>query len=104
MVAVTPGYVAASEAVAGSGVRRALALTSQKLATDLTWAGAFQTLLLLMAVCWVMVAGVVAAAAGAESVINHPTGNTTPGLVCVVLGGPALFLGGRPPEPPSPAS
>jgi low temperature requirement protein LtrA len=42
-----------------------------------------------------MVAGVVAAAAGAEAVINHPTGNTTLGLVGVVLGGPALFLAGR---------
>ncbi|MGX7674373.1 low temperature requirement protein A [Plantactinospora sp. DSM 117369] len=42
-----------------------------------------------------MVAGVVASAAGAESVIRHPTGDTTFGLVGVVLGGPALFLAGR---------
>ncbi|MGI5212233.1 low temperature requirement protein A [Plantactinospora sp. CA-290183] len=42
-----------------------------------------------------MVAGVVAAAAGAEVVIAHPTGPTTAGLVGVLLGGPALFLVGR---------
>ena len=42
-----------------------------------------------------MVAGVVAAAAGFEVVIAHPTEDTTPGLVGVVLGGPALFLAGR---------
>ncbi|HEX5993829.1 MAG TPA: low temperature requirement protein A [Jiangellales bacterium] len=42
-----------------------------------------------------MVAGVAVAAAGAESVIRHPTGNTTFGLVGVILGGPALFLAGR---------
>ncbi|MEE6262439.1 low temperature requirement protein A [Plantactinospora sonchi] len=42
-----------------------------------------------------MVAGVVVAAAGAETVIAHPTGDTTAGLVGVVLGGPALFLVGR---------
>jgi low temperature requirement protein LtrA len=42
-----------------------------------------------------MVAGVVVAAAGFEIVIAHPTEDTTPGLVGVVLGGPALFLAGR---------
>jgi low temperature requirement protein LtrA len=42
-----------------------------------------------------MVAGVVAAAAGVEIVIAHPTEHTPPGLVGVVLGGPALFLAGR---------
>ncbi|MGK5738071.1 low temperature requirement protein A [Micromonospora sp. URMC 103] len=42
-----------------------------------------------------MVAGVVAAAAGFEVVIAHPTDRTTPWLAGVVLGGPALFLAGR---------
>ncbi|MEH1014366.1 low temperature requirement protein A [Micromonospora sp. CPCC 206060] len=42
-----------------------------------------------------MVAGVVAAAAGFEIVIAHPTEHPTPWLVGVILGGPALFLAGR---------
>lgn len=42
-----------------------------------------------------MVAGVVASAAGVEAVIHHPTGDTTVGLVGVTLGGPVLFLLGR---------
>ena len=42
-----------------------------------------------------MVAGVVAAAAGFEVVISHPTEQTTPWLAGVILGGPALFLTGR---------
>ncbi|MFE9207556.1 low temperature requirement protein A [Micromonospora sp. NPDC007230] len=43
----------------------------------------------------IMVAGVVVAAAGAETIIRHPSGDTTLGLVAVILGGPALFLAGR---------
>ncbi len=42
-----------------------------------------------------MVAGVVAAAAGFEPLIRHPTAPLTPNVAGVVLGGPALFLGGR---------
>jgi low temperature requirement protein LtrA len=42
-----------------------------------------------------MVAGVVAAAAGFEVVIAHPTEHTAPWLAGVILGGPALFLIGR---------
>ncbi|PWU45054.1 low temperature requirement protein A [Micromonospora globispora] len=42
-----------------------------------------------------MVAGVVAASAGFEVVIAHPTEHTTPWLAGVILGGPALFLAGR---------
>ncbi|WP_233512433.1 low temperature requirement protein A [Micromonospora deserti] len=42
-----------------------------------------------------MVAGVVAASAGFEVVIAHPTEHTTPWLAGVILGGPALFLVGR---------
>ncbi|WP_246017589.1 low temperature requirement protein A [Micromonospora pisi] len=42
-----------------------------------------------------MVAGVVASAAGAEAVIQHPTGKTGFGLVGVIFGGPVLFLIGR---------
>ncbi|MEV4495586.1 low temperature requirement protein A [Micromonospora arborensis] len=42
-----------------------------------------------------MVAGVVAASAGFEAVIDHPTAETSPWLVGVILGGPALFLLGR---------
>ncbi|MEV0804900.1 low temperature requirement protein A [Micromonospora sp. NPDC050200] len=42
-----------------------------------------------------MVAGVVAAAAGFEIVIAHPTDHTTPWLAGIILGGPALFLAGR---------
>ncbi|MEV4655142.1 low temperature requirement protein A [Micromonospora sp. NPDC049301] len=42
-----------------------------------------------------MVAGVVATAAGLEVVIAHPTEQTTPWLAGVILGGPALFLAGR---------
>ncbi|PWR14931.1 low temperature requirement protein A [Micromonospora sicca] len=42
-----------------------------------------------------MVAGVVAAAAGFENVIAHPTERTTPWLAGVILGGPALFMAGR---------
>jgi low temperature requirement protein LtrA len=42
-----------------------------------------------------MVAGVVAAAAGFEIVIAHPTERTTPWLAGVILGGPALFMAGR---------
>ncbi|WP_409074329.1 low temperature requirement protein A [Micromonospora chalcea] len=42
-----------------------------------------------------MVAGVVAASAGFEVVIAHPTDHTTPWLAGVILGGPALFLAGR---------
>ncbi|MFC4019103.1 low temperature requirement protein A [Micromonospora sp. GCM10011542] len=42
-----------------------------------------------------MVAGVVAAAAGFEVVIADPTEHTTPWLAGVILGGPALFLVGR---------
>lgn len=41
----------------------------------------------------IMVAGVVVAAA--ETIIRHPSGDTTLGLVAVILGGPALFLAGR---------
>ncbi|GAB3947162.1 low temperature requirement protein A [Micromonospora vulcania] len=42
-----------------------------------------------------MVAGVVATAAGFDVVIAHPTEQATPWLVGVLLGGPALFLVGR---------
>ncbi|MER7888525.1 low temperature requirement protein A [Micromonospora sp. NPDC094482] len=42
-----------------------------------------------------MVAGVVAAAAGFEIVIAHPFEHTTPWLAGIILGGPALFLAGR---------
>ncbi|MCO1595348.1 low temperature requirement protein A [Micromonospora sp. RHAY321] len=42
-----------------------------------------------------MVAGVVATAAGFEVVILHPTEQTPPWLAAVILGGPALFLVGR---------
>ncbi|MBQ0902864.1 low temperature requirement protein A [Micromonospora sp. U21] len=42
-----------------------------------------------------MVAGVVATAAGIEVVIAHPTEQTAPWLAGVILGGPALFLAGR---------
>ena len=42
-----------------------------------------------------MVAGVVAASAGFEVVIAHPTDHSTPWLAGVILGGPALFLVGR---------
>ncbi|MFI7215873.1 low temperature requirement protein A [Micromonospora maritima] len=42
-----------------------------------------------------MVAGVVAASAGFEVVLAHPTDPTTPWLVGIILGGPALFLAGR---------
>ncbi|MFI6261860.1 low temperature requirement protein A [Micromonospora sp. NPDC051006] len=42
-----------------------------------------------------MVAGVVAAAAGFEIVIAHPSEHTTPWLAGIILGGPALFLAGR---------
>lgn len=42
-----------------------------------------------------MVAGVVAASAGFEVVIAHPTDHTTPWLAAVILGGLALFLAGR---------
>ncbi|SCL39332.1 Low temperature requirement protein LtrA [Micromonospora pallida] len=42
-----------------------------------------------------MVAGVVAAAAGFEIVIADPSEHTTPWLAGVILGGPALFLAGR---------
>ncbi|GAB3066483.1 low temperature requirement protein A [Micromonospora schwarzwaldensis] len=43
----------------------------------------------------IMVAGVAVTSAGAEAVIHHPTGNSGPGLIGVVLGGPALFMAGR---------
>nr|WP_231921219.1 low temperature requirement protein A [Micromonospora auratinigra] len=42
-----------------------------------------------------MVAGVVAASAGFEVVIAHPTDHTAPWLAGIMLGGPALFLAGR---------
>ncbi|MEU1835869.1 low temperature requirement protein A [Micromonospora chersina] len=42
-----------------------------------------------------MVAGVVAASAGFEVAIAHPTDHTTPWLAGIMLGGPALFLAGR---------
>jgi low temperature requirement protein LtrA len=42
-----------------------------------------------------MVAGIVAAAAGYELVIKHPSGHTDPAWIAVILGGPALFLAGR---------
>ncbi|WP_328851292.1 low temperature requirement protein A [Micromonospora globbae] len=42
-----------------------------------------------------MVAGVVAASAGFEVVIAHPTDHSTPWQAGVILGGPALFLAGR---------
>ncbi|MCI4063980.1 low temperature requirement protein A [Micromonospora sp. R77] len=42
-----------------------------------------------------MVAGVVAASAGFEVVIAHPTDHTEPWLAGIMLGGPALFLAGR---------
>ncbi|MEV4628610.1 low temperature requirement protein A [Micromonospora sp. NPDC049523] len=42
-----------------------------------------------------MVAGVVASAAGAEAVIHHPTGDSAAGMVGVLFGGPVLFLLGR---------
>jgi len=43
----------------------------------------------------VMVASIVATAAGAEVVIAHPFGHTQPAWIAVILGGPALFLAGR---------
>ncbi|GIH19691.1 low temperature requirement protein A [Rugosimonospora africana] len=43
----------------------------------------------------VMVAGVVAAAAGFELVIARPTGHMPAAWACLVVGGPALFLAGR---------
>ncbi|GAA4563848.1 low temperature requirement protein A [Micromonospora coerulea] len=43
----------------------------------------------------VMVAGVVVTAVGAELVIAHPSGQTQPAWIAVILGGPALFLAGR---------
>jgi low temperature requirement protein LtrA len=42
-----------------------------------------------------MVIGIVAASAGFELVIGHPTGHTDPAWAAVVLGGPAVFLVGR---------
>ncbi|GGO04225.1 low temperature requirement protein A [Micromonospora parathelypteridis] len=42
-----------------------------------------------------MVAGVVAASAGFEALITDPAQKTSPWLVGVILGGPALFLLGR---------
>ncbi|MET7967584.1 low temperature requirement protein A [Micromonospora sp. NPDC005305] len=42
-----------------------------------------------------MVAGVAAAAVGAELVIAHPLGHTPPAWIAVILGGPALYLVGR---------
>ncbi|GAA5185517.1 low temperature requirement protein A [Rugosimonospora acidiphila] len=44
---------------------------------------------------FLMVAGVVAVAAGSRLVITRPTGHTPVGWVCVLFGGPALFLIGR---------
>ncbi|MDW5325710.1 low temperature requirement protein A [Plantactinospora sp. KLBMP9567] len=44
----------------------------------------------------VMVAGVAATAAGFELAIVGPTGEPTTGWVATILGGPALFLAGRP--------
>ncbi|WP_446218687.1 low temperature requirement protein A [Micromonospora sp. IBHARD004] len=43
----------------------------------------------------VMVAGLVAAAVGAELVISHPLGHTQPAWIAVILGGPALYLAGH---------
>ncbi|TDC39766.1 low temperature requirement protein A [Micromonospora sp. 15K316] len=42
-----------------------------------------------------MVAGVVAAAVGAELVIADPFGHTPPAWIAVILGGPALYVAGR---------
>jgi low temperature requirement protein LtrA len=42
-----------------------------------------------------MVAGVVATAAGFEPFIRHPTAQPTPSVTMVILGGPVLFLAGR---------
>jgi low temperature requirement protein LtrA len=42
-----------------------------------------------------MVAGIVAVAVGYELVIEHPSGNTDPAWIGVILGGPLLFLAGR---------
>jgi low temperature requirement protein LtrA len=42
-----------------------------------------------------MVIGIVAAAAGFELAIVHPSGHTDPAWAAVILGGPALFLAGR---------
>ncbi|AXO34839.1 low temperature requirement protein A [Micromonospora chalcea] len=42
-----------------------------------------------------MVAGVVATAAGFDLVLLEPTGHTPPAWLAVILGGPALFLTGR---------
>jgi low temperature requirement protein LtrA len=42
-----------------------------------------------------MVAGIVAVAAGDELVIEHPFGHTDSAWIAVILGGPALFLAGR---------
>ncbi|WP_329107502.1 low temperature requirement protein A [Micromonospora sp. NBC_01699] len=42
-----------------------------------------------------MVLGIVASAAGLDLVIGRPDGSTPAGLVCVIFGGPALFLIGR---------
>jgi low temperature requirement protein LtrA len=42
-----------------------------------------------------MVAGIVAVAAGDELVIEHPFGHTDSAWIAVILGGPALFLTGR---------
>src|SRR5262249_19342928 len=43
----------------------------------------------------IMVAGVVTTVAGYELVIEHPTGATPVSWVCVILGGPALFVSSR---------
>jgi low temperature requirement protein LtrA len=42
-----------------------------------------------------MVAGIVAAAAGYELVIKHPLDHTDPAWIAVIIGGPVLFLVGR---------
>ncbi|MGW4461073.1 low temperature requirement protein A [Micromonospora sp. NPDC004704] len=42
-----------------------------------------------------MVLGVVSSAAGFDLVIDRPGGSTQAGLICVIFGGPALFLIGR---------
>jgi low temperature requirement protein LtrA len=44
---------------------------------------------------FLMAAGVVATAAGSKLVITRPTGHTPVGWICVVNGGPALYLAGR---------
>jgi low temperature requirement protein LtrA len=43
----------------------------------------------------VMVAGVIVVAVGIEKTVAHPTGSTSAGVACAILGGPALFFAGN---------